>query len=617
MLAPHALFLFSLLAPAAKAAFNIYQSASDFPDGVNATSACGKALNASIACDVSLGPASGGAQLQASTLSTLCVPSCYTALKSYRTSVASACGTSVVIQGSDATFPITYLVDNFLYTYNSTCLKDASTGAWCATQFNGSWPGTTGDQAIETLDTSILCSSCTLQTLVQSQQSVFDYDPTFVSTTWPTIQSKCKITTAITDPGQAYLNITTPNAGPVTCQSGKTYTVKSGDTCQAIAVSQNIGTNDLIAINSILPGCTSIWVGQVLCLPLSCQTYTVKSGDTCNSIVAANAADMSYAQFLSWNPTIDTWCSNLIAGMNICIRTPGTPFAPSAPTAGSIPTGTLITTATPAPTGTAPGAPTNCGRWYIVQPGETCNTVILSQGVTMADFRAANPQINADCTNLWAATAYCVYQVNKGATPTSYATAPTTTATGTTKNCYQYYTAVSGDTCTAIAYTQVANVTDILRWNTGLNSGCTNLAVGSAYCVWGDPAGYTATTTTGTPVPTATMAPTSTTSIACTWAVCSASITTKIPLPTPSAVTTTASGTTSSASPTATGVARPTNAAPNSTTSCKKWYTVVSGDYCYLICQNQGCVVSDLQTWNPDLGADCVAQLGVAYCVSA
>lgn len=74
------------------------------------------------------------------------------------------------------------------------------------------------------------------------------------------------------------LNSTVPDAGPVTCQSGKTYTVKSGDNCQAIAASQNVGTDDLISINSIMPGCTSIWVGQVLCLPLACQTYTVQVG---------------------------------------------------------------------------------------------------------------------------------------------------------------------------------------------------------------------------------------------------------------------------------------------------------------------------------------------------
>ncbi|QRV82272.1 LysM domain protein [Ceratobasidium sp. AG-Ba] len=579
-------------------AVNLYQDEFDLPAGVTAASTCGKALNASIACDTSLAQAVAGESLPAATLNTLCVSTCLTSLTSYRASVASACGTSVVIQGRDATFPITYEADNLIYGYNTTCTKDAKSGAWCSPLFNSSWPGTTGDTAIESLDPSILCTSCNIQNILLTQQSVFGYDPTFVSGVWPTIQSKCKITTSITDPGQAYVNITEPDPGPTTCLSGKTYTVKSGDTCQVIAAAQSVGTKDLISINSILPGCTNIW-----------------SGDTCGSIVNARAADMTYAQLLNWNPTIDAWCSNLIAGNNICVSAPGGYFAPTK-IANGIPTGTLITTATPAPTGTAPGAPTNCGRWYVVQPGETCNTVILSQGITMSDFKAANPQINADCTNLWAATAYCVYLVTRGPTPSSYAPAPTNIATGTTKNCYRYYTAISGDTCTAITYSQVTNTTDLLRWNTGLNSQCTNLAAGSAYCVWGDAVGATTTSSaTGTPAPTVTIPPRVVTDTTpCTATFCSLTLDPNWTWP---AETSSGSTVLTSATPTATGVLRPSNAAAHSITSCKKWYTVVSGDYCYLICQNQGCTVANLQTWNPDLGTDCVAQLGVAYCVSA
>ncbi|CAE6504017.1 unnamed protein product [Rhizoctonia solani] len=606
----HSLTLGTLLLEA-KAAFNIYSSLEDFPDGVDSNSACGKALNSSIACDGAIGLSIAGAALDSSSLTALCSASCYQSLMSYRATISSTCDSSVVLRGTDATFPITYLVDNLIFTYNTTCIKDKTTGNWCAQFFNSSWSGTTTDQGIENLPTSVLCSSCVMQNLLISQQSVIGYDPDFVSTAWPTIQSKCGITTSITDPGQAHINLTTPDPGPRTCLSGKTYTVKSGDNCQTIATASNVATNDLITINSILPGCSSLWVGQVLCLPFACETYTVQSGDTCNSIVASRPMDMTLAQLLTWNSFIDPWCSNLIAGETICVRTPGGAFTPNPSSGGSIPTGTLITSATPAPTGTAPGAPTNCGRWYIVSAGETCNTVILSQGITMADFRAANPQINDGCTNLWADTAYCVYQVIKGPVPSSYVNPPSTIAHGTTTNCYQYYTAVSGDTCTSISYSQVASVTDILRWNLGLNAQCSNLAVDSSYCVWGDPEGAstTASTSTGSALPTATLAdPSLTASFSCTYTWCDATITTA-----PVTVTSTAS----SAAPTTTGVPRPSNAAPNSTTSCKKWYTVVSGDYCYLICQNQGCTVPDLQTWNPDLGTDCVAQLGVAYCVSA
>ncbi|GAB1527684.1 hypothetical protein RhiTH_010872 [Rhizoctonia solani] len=567
----HLLAAFSALFSVAEAAVNLYPAESDFPAGVNSTTACGKALNASIACDVALGKAAAGALLPVEKLNTVCVPACYTSLKSYRASVATACGTSVVIQGSDATFPITYLADNLLYTYNTTCIKDTQNDRRMVQHSLQQLMARHNNRNPDR-------NARPVHSLLIMQHPKSRPDRTI------RIRSKCKITTPINDPGQAYINLTTPDPGPLTCQSGKTYTIKSGDTCQAIAESQNVGTNDLVSINSILPGCTSIQVGQVLCLPSACQTYKVKSGDTCQSIIAAQGAEVTLAQLLNWNPSLDPYCSNLVAGVNICVRTPGGAYSPVSSAASGIPTGTLITTATPAPTGTAPGAPTNCGRWYVVQPGEDCNTIVLSQGITLSDFKAANPQINAGCTNLWAATAYCVYVVNKGTPPSSYAIAPSNIANGTTKNCYQYYTAVSGDTCTAISYSQVANLTDLYRWNAGLNSQCTNLAVGSAYCVWGDPVGTpTTTTSTGTPPPRATMPPLTPgpDDSECTWTWCTATRTGTLPYPTVSDTTTTSAvPSTTSSQPTSTGVPRPTNAAPNSTSSCRKWYTVQSGDYC-------------------------------------
>ncbi|KAF8703143.1 Lysin motif, partial [Rhizoctonia solani] len=605
----HLLAAVSALLSVAEAAVNLYPTESDFPAGVNSTTACGKALNASIACDVALGKAAAGALLPVEKLNTVCVPACYTSLKSYRSSVATACGTSVVIQGSDATFPITYLADNLLYTYNTTCIKDTqndrsmvqhSLQQLLARHNNRNpnrnarpvhsllivqHPKSRPDRTIRIRVRPDLCVHRLAHDPVQMQ----DHNPDQRSGSGVYQLVSSHLGSSLICLGNligywCFDYLTTPDPGPLTCQSGKTYTIKSGDTCQAIAESQNVGTNDLVSINSILPGCTSIQVGQVLCLPSACQTYKVKSGDTCQSIIAAQGAEVTLAQLLNWNPSLDPYCSNLVAGVNICVRTPGGAYSPVSSAASGIPTGTLITTATPAPTGTAPGAPTNCGRWYVVQPGEDCNTIVLSQGITLSDFKAANPQINAGCTNLWAATAYCVYVVNKGTPPSSYTIAPSNIANGTTKNCYQYYTAVSGDTCTAISYSQVANLTDLYRWNAGLNSQCTNLAVGSAYCVWGDPVGTpTTTTSTGTPPPRATMPPLTPgpDDSECTWTWCTATRTGTLPYPTVSDTTaTSAVPSTTSSQPTSTGVPRPTNAAPNSTSSCRKWYTVQSGDYC-------------------------------------
>jgi hypothetical protein len=54
-------------------------------------------------------------------------------------------------------------------------------------------------------------------------------------------------------------------------------------------------------------------------LPASCQTYLVQSGDTCISILSG-LTGVSFAQFYSWNPTINPYCTNLIAGTYICVR---------------------------------------------------------------------------------------------------------------------------------------------------------------------------------------------------------------------------------------------------------------------------------------------------------
>ena len=40
-------------------------------------------------------------------------------------------------------------------------------------------------------------------------------------------------------------------------------------------------------------------------------------------------------------------------------------------------------------------------RWYIVQLGDDCNRVLLNQTITLSDFIAANPEVNAGCTNLF------------------------------------------------------------------------------------------------------------------------------------------------------------------------------------------------------------------------
>lgn len=62
------------------------------------------------------------------------------------------------------------------------------------------------------------------------------------------------------------------------------------------------------------------------CLPNSCQTYEVKHGDTCVSI--ARSFQLTSTNVLSFNPTLNFQCSNLIIGETICLSPPAGWYTP-------------------------------------------------------------------------------------------------------------------------------------------------------------------------------------------------------------------------------------------------------------------------------------------------
>lgn len=115
------------------------------------------------------------------------------------------------------------------------------------------------------------------------------------------------------------------------------------------------------------------------------KTYTVKSGDTCSAIAAAEG--ISLDALVRANPTA---CNNLHIGDTLIIPAP-TPT----PAAGS---GGLTSNPTVRPTPTVPRATgtAGSGKVYTVQPGDTCADIAASYGVTIAALIAANG-LNQDC----------------------------------------------------------------------------------------------------------------------------------------------------------------------------------------------------------------------------
>jgi len=113
------------------------------------------------------------------------------------------------------------------------------------------------------LPKSALCSECVLGLGKLIQATSFSNYGSKIATEWASIQSTCGVSfpTAVqpiagnrTDlPGYA-----TPGYQVAQCNSGKKYTVVSGDDCGKIASSNNVPRGALLAINDVLPDCSTL-----------------------------------------------------------------------------------------------------------------------------------------------------------------------------------------------------------------------------------------------------------------------------------------------------------------------------------------------------------------------
>lgn len=172
---------------------------------------------------------------------------------------------------------------------------------------------------------------------------------------------------------------------------------------------------------------------------------------------------------------------------------------------------------------TPPGTIPNCGLYYNTVLGDYCQMIAMNFSITFDQFRAMNPQVDSNCSNLWANTSYCVATVSgspplttlptssptsKTTTTTSTTKPPTTTSTSTSRTttssttsrvstvaapaptqsgastaCQQWYVAQSGDYCYLI-YTNYGITFDQFRaWNPAIDAACSNLQPQYAYCV--------------------------------------------------------------------------------------------------------------------------------------
>ncbi|KAF9065951.1 hypothetical protein BDP27DRAFT_1269098 [Rhodocollybia butyracea] len=154
------------------------------------------------------------------------------------------------------------------------------------------------------------------------------------------------------------------------CQT--TYTVVQGDNCVALAAKFNVTDAALLAANpAVNSDCSNLFVGEQLCIPSVCQaTYTVALGDNCVAIAAK--FNVSDASLLTANPAVDEFCDNLSVGEQLCIPEP----------------------------------PIGCVGQYTIVAGDTCTEISNKFEITLAQLEAANAEIA--CDNLQVGEVVCI-----------------------------------------------------------------------------------------------------------------------------------------------------------------------------------------------------------------
>ncbi len=437
-----------------------------------------------------------------------------------------------------------------------------------------------------------------------------------------------------------------------TCLSGQTYTAAQGDTCHSIARVKSVAEHTLASINDLLADCSRLQfqIGTSLCLPKTCEIAELGATDDCWSISTSN--NISFPQFLAYNPTINSDCSNLRPnGTVVCVSSPDGSYTPVArPGSNSSWTsGEYAENLVPAPGNTPFGTTANCGAYYRVQVADSCNRISLAAKVSVALFRDINPSINNECSNLTPNLWYCVHPTydwnvsipdgsSGGTTPSSTTVSPPApTPIGTTGQCYKWHVVVNEDTCALLQSTLGVTIAQRVAWNPNLKPDCSNLLLGAAYCVQGPPLTSSTTTTTAMSTKTtSTTVATSSTGSACAktytvvsgdycskiWtqfsltetqfralnpsldANCALAIGQVVCLATTTATTTTTTqNTTTSTAPT------------TSISACATTYTVVSGDYCSKIATQFSLTDAQLRALNPSLNTNCDLSIGQVLCV--
>ncbi|KAK3946802.1 hypothetical protein QBC32DRAFT_248799 [Pseudoneurospora amorphoporcata] len=429
------------------------------------SSGCLTALNTTVAaCPAFLASVSvDNPRLNTDQLSALCTTACRTGLTSVRSTIAAACKAAAdTIELPDGVvYPATLVVDRFLYTYDLSCRKDTSSGRYCDELFF-SWLAS-GNATTAGAN----CSDCSLGVVQIQLNSPFGYDDDFALGFKSATASCSSAGYTFTTPATYAVKTNLPNATEdvSTPSCSKPYVAVAGDSCDAIALAKGVSTYSIVRAGGLLPDCSNLQAGASLCLPSPCTLYRVQEGDTCASI-AASRTGLTGISLLAWNPNISPICSNIadLVGTLICVTPPGGTTSDVTITAAP-PATTTPATAVPRPTNAHPNSTARCASWYYVQDGDYCQSISIRQNIALPDFYFLNPGIDANCTNLWLDTSYCVKAVGDINTYSGY---PYSTSAIYSLTSSAYVTTTTNVTTTAPSVTPIV----ALPLAPGTKAGC-------------------------------------------------------------------------------------------------------------------------------------------------
>jgi LysM repeat protein len=207
----------------------------------------------------------------------------------------------------------------------------------------------------------------------------------------------------------------------------------------------------------------------------------------------------------------------------------------------------------------------NCDDFYLVQSGETCDSITAKKGITLAQFTAWNKGVGTGCTSMWADVYVCTSIIGHTPTPTDPGNGIETPAPiqpGMVGNCDAFYLIKSGDSCAAIAFTYGISINQFTTWNSGVGTTCSGM--------WADV--YACVSIVGhTPTPT----------------------------------------------DPGNGIQTPTPIQNGMTKNCKRFHFVKSGEACATITKQYGISLADFLSWNPAAGSNCAGLWANTYaCVA-